>query len=472
MSFNPSDDAEPRHVVLFPFMSKGHTIPILHLAHLLLCRRLAVTIFTTPANRPFIAQFLSNSSASIVTLPFQAQNVPGHDDIPAGTESTDKLPSMSLFHSFALSTRLMQPDFERALETLPRVSFMVSDWFLWWTAEPASKFNIPRFIFSGMCYYAPTVCRAVMIERLLSGPQSDDELVTVTTFPWVKVTRNDFERQFRAEPSGLELEFTMKIMLSATNCHGIIVNSYYELEPVFADYWNLNCSPKCWSVGPLCLAELPKAQPERPHKKPTWVQWLDEKLDQGNSVLYVAFGSQVEISPAQLKEIEIGLEESKVNFLWVIRKIESEIFSDGFEERVKDRGIVVRDWVDQKEILMHECVQGFLSHCGWNSVLESICAGVPILAWPMMAEQHLNARMVTEEIKVGLRVVTCDGSTRGFVKSEGLEKTARELMEGEMGKGVRKKVKELAEMAKKAVEEGGSSWRTLDLLIDEITCMQ
>ncbi|KAF5479564.1 hypothetical protein F2P56_000374 [Juglans regia] len=471
MSFNrPSDDAEPLHVVLFPFMSKGHTIPILHLAHLLLRRRLAVTIFTTPANRPFIVQFLSNSSASIVTLPFP-QNVPRHDDIPAGTESTDKLPSMSLFHSFALSTRFMQPDFERALETLPRVSFMVSDWFLWWTAEPASRFNIPRFIFSGMCYYATTVARAVKMDRLLSGPQSDDELVTVTTFPWVKVTKNDFERQFR-EPIGLELEFTMKVtMLSATNCHGIIVNSFYELEPVFADYSNLNCSPKSWSVGPLCLAELPKAQPE-PDKKPTWVQWLDEKLDQGKPVLYVAFGSQVEISPAQLKEIEIGLEESKVNFLWVIRKIKSEIFSDGFEERVKDRGIVVRDWVDQKEILMHECVQGFLSHCGWNSVLESICAGVPILAWPMMAEQHLNARMVTEEIKAGLRVETCDGSARGFVKSEGLEKTVRQLMEGEMGKGVRKEVKELAETAKKAVEEGGSSWRTLDLLIDEITCMQ
>ncbi|KAG7985570.1 hypothetical protein I3843_03G032800 [Carya illinoinensis] len=367
---------EPRQVVLFPFMSKGHTIPIFHLGHLLLNRRLAVTVFTTPANHPFIAQFLSNILPPL-SPPFP-QNVLGHDDIPVGTESTDKLPSMSLFHSFVLSTMLMQPDFKRALETLPRVSFMVTDWFLWWTAELASRFNIPRFIFSGMCYYAMTLCRAVMMDQLLFGPY-----------------------------------------------------------PVFVDYWNLNCSPKSWFVGPLCQAELPKAQPE-PHKKLTWVQWLDEKLDQGNSVLYVAFGSQVKISPAQLKEIKI----------------------------------IVRDWVDQKGILMHGCVQGFLSHCGWKSVLESICAGVPILAWPMMAEQHLNARMVTEEIKAGLRIVTCDGSTRGFEKSDGLEKTVRQLMEGEMGKGVRKKVKELAETAKKAVEEGGSSWRTLDLLIDEITCMQ
>ncbi len=117
---------------------------------------------------------------------------------------------------------------------------------------------------------------------------------------------------------------------------------------------------------------------------------------------------------------------------------------------------------------MHECVQGFLSHCGWNSVLESICAGVPILAWPMLAEQPLNARMVAEEIKVGLRVETVDGSVRGFVKWEGLEKMVKELMEGEMGKEVRKKVKEFAVMAKKAVDDGGSSSRTMDLLIDEL----
>ncbi|MQK22673.1 hypothetical protein EI013_30365, partial [Escherichia coli] len=92
-----------------------------------------------------------------------------------------------------------------------------------------------------------------------------------------------------------------------------------------------------------------------------------------------------EMSHEQLEEIATGLEESMVNFLWVIRKDEWGL-PDGFEEKVKSRGIVVREWVDQREILMHESVEGFLSHCGWNSVLESICAGVPILAWPMMAE--------------------------------------------------------------------------------------
>ncbi|CAN1320438.1 UDP-glycosyltransferase 90A1 [Linum perenne] len=96
---------------------------------------------------------------------------------------------------------------------------------------------------------------------------------------------------------------------------------------------------------------------------------------------------------------------------------------------------MVREWVDQREILSHPSVKGFLSHCGLNSMMESVSAGVPILAWPMQAEQPLNARMVSEEIKVGLRVETCD-------RSEGLSKMVKELMEGEKGKEVRKNAKE------------------------------
>ncbi|OAY25825.1 UDP-glycosyltransferase 90A1 [Manihot esculenta] len=457
------DSKQQYHVVIFPFMSKGHTIPLLHLAHLLLRRGIAVTVFTTPANHPFTAKFLSNTTASIIDIPFP-ENVP---EIPSGIESTDKLPSISVFHQFALATERMQPDFERALESFPVVNFMVFDGFLWWVADSAAKFGIQRLFFLGMSNYASCVSRAVAESKVLFGPQLDDELINVSKFPWINVTKNDFESPFRdPEPKGPPFELLLKSMIAASISNGFISNSFYELEPVFVDYLNNRSKQKTWCVGPLCLASTPRVETELLNE-PSWIQWLDQKLKQGSSVLYVAFGSQAEISAEQLKEITIALEESRVNFLWVIRKQESEL-GEGFEERVKERGIVVREWVDQMEILMHPSIQGFLSHCGWNSVLESICAGVPILAWPMMAEQHINARMVREEIKIGLRVETCNGSVRGFVKWEGLEKMVKELMEGEMGKKVRNKVSEFAEMAKKAMKEGtGSSWRTLDMLLEE-----
>lgn len=362
----------------------------------------------------------------------------------------------------------MQPEFEKKLQSLQLpASFMVSDGFLWWTLESATKFNFPRLAFYGMGQYASSVARAVAVDKLLFGPELEDELITVTQFPWIKVTKNDFGPVFtKPGDNAPAMELLMDQVISSSNSYGQLVNTFYEMEKKFIDWWKREDRIKVWCVGPLCLAE---PEPEPPKVEPSWIKWLDEKLEQGCSVLYVAFGSQAEISHEQLKQIAIGLEESKVNFLWVVRKLKETELGEGFEERVKERGIVVRDWVDQRQILKHQSVQGFLSHCGWNSVLESVCAGVPMLAWPMLAEQPLNARMVVEEIKAGLRVETFDGTLNGFVKWEGLVKMVKELMEGEMGKEVRKKVKEVAEMAKMAMEENkGSSWKTLDLLIYEI----
>ncbi|CAN0904476.1 UDP-glycosyltransferase 90A1 [Linum grandiflorum] len=254
----------------------------------------------------------------------------------------------------------------------------------------------------------------------------------------------------------------MKSMMASKSSYGYVVNSFYELEPVFVDSFN-NFGAKAWCVGPLCLAK-----DEHQNEKPSWIQWLDEKHEHKSSVLFVAFGSQAKVPAEQLREISVGLEKSNVNFLWVTKEKESKL-RDGFEERVRGRGSVVREWVDQMEILKHPSVQGIVSHCGWNSVLESICPGVPILAWPTTAEQHLNARMVVEELKVGIRVETSNGSVRGFVKWQGLEKTVRELMEGQRGEVAKKNVKDYSTKAMQSMEEmTGSSWRTLDMLINEL----
>jgi len=162
-----------------------------------------------------------------------------------------------------------------------------------------------------------------------------------------------------------------------------------------------------------------------------------------------------------------------VDFLWALRiKPDQEGVMKGFEEKVKTRGLVVREWIAQIEALEHKSFQGFLSHCGWNSVTESICIGVPILVWPMMADQHLNTRMVSKEIKVGLRVETCDGLVRRFVQWEGLSEMVKELMGGEMGKMVRQREKELSEAAKKAMKEAVTSWHSLESLLNELGMKQ
>ncbi|CAH2051521.1 unnamed protein product [Thlaspi arvense] len=460
-------EVSSHHVVLFPYMSKGHTIPLLQFARLLLRHRrkqqtisISVTVFTTPKNQPFVSDFLSATpEIKVISLPFP-ENISG---IPLGVESTDKLPSMSLYVPFTRATKFLQPFFEETLKNLPEVSFMVSDGFLWWTSESAAKFKIPRLVFYGMNAYAFAIPMSSFKHKLFTEPEteSDTEPVTVPDFPWIRIKKGDFVHRSQSGPA---TELFMDQIMSSNTSHGFIVNCFYELESPFVDYNNSSDRPKSWCVGPLCLTDPPK--PDR--AKPAWINWLDRKGEEGRPVLYVAFGTQAEISNKQLKELALGLEDSKVNFLWITRKDVEEIMGEGFKDRLRERGMIVREWVDQWEILSHESVKGFLSHCGWNSALESICIGVPLLAWPMMAEQPLNAKMVVEEIKVGVRVETQDGSVEGFVTKEELSRKVQELMEGETGKTARKNVKTFSNMAKEALVQGtGSSWKNLDLIYEK-----
>ncbi|KAM7278470.1 hypothetical protein ACFE04_005604 [Oxalis oulophora] len=301
------------HIVLFPFMSKGHTIPIIGLARLLLCRpNLSVTIFTTPSNLPFISNSLSDTMATVIDLPFP-QNIPG---IPPGIESTDKLPSVkSLYAPFCRATIFMQPYFEQALQRLPRVTFIVSDLFLWWTLESANKFGYPRIVFSGMSAYVGAVCRNVAADRFLFGPdvKTDDDLVEVPKFPGVIVSRNDFDPIFSdPAPKGPAFELSVEQFKARSQSYGLILNSFYELEPRFVE-----SLPRSWCVGPLNMGDNVRVRDFDTSQQSVWIQWLNQNLEQGAPVLYVAFGTQADISREQLEEIAKGLESSRVNFLWL-----------------------------------------------------------------------------------------------------------------------------------------------------------
>ena len=173
---------------------------------------------------------LKNGSISIIELPFPS-NVEG---IPQGIESTAKIPSMSLFRPFVIATKLIQPHFEQALGNLVDVTCIVSDGFLSWTLASANKFRIPCLSFYGMNSYVGAVSREVALNHLLSGPESDDELITVPKFPWIKVSRNDFDDLFnKRDPTTPHMDFVMESVVASPNNYALITNSFYELEPMF-----------------------------------------------------------------------------------------------------------------------------------------------------------------------------------------------------------------------------------------------
>lgn len=198
--------------------------------------------------------------------------------------------------------------------------------------------------------------------------------------------------------------------------------------------------------------------------------WLDEQPE--SSVVFLCFGSLMNISATQIKEIAQALEIVGCRFLWSIRTDPKEypnpfkILPDGFMNRFSNLGFVC-GWVPQLKILAHKAIGGFLSHCGWNSILESLRYGVPIATWPMFAEQQLNAFTMVKEL--GLAVEMCLDyvlANGEIVKADEIARAVRYLMDGE--DVPRRKLKEISEATKEAVMDGGSSFAAIDRFADKL----
>jgi UDP:flavonoid glycosyltransferase YjiC (YdhE family) len=444
------------HVAIFPFMAKGHTIPLTHLAHLLLHQRLAsVTFFTTPGNAAFVHALLP-AGADVVELPFPA---------PQGAENVEGIASASAFADFAEATLALQPRFEEALASMrPAASLLIADPFMYWTAASAAALGVPRVSFIGTSAFAH-VMREAFARDKPGFDGTGDGTYTVPEFPNVQFLLADIPPL----PFPI-LALDAKMAMAIAGSRGVIMNTFDELESRYIKHWNRHVGPRAWPIGPLCLAREPSTDVDHVHgtEPPSWLLWLDEKAAAGQSVVFVALGTLLAVSETQLREVARGLEEAQVNFLWALRADDNVDLTPGFEERVRGRGMVTREWVNQQVILQHDCVQGFLSHCGWNSVLESVCAGVPLAVWPMMFDQPINATLVVDELGVGIRVRTSDGTSGGLVKGEEVTRAVREIMLGETRVSMAKNGAVLARLAQHAISAGGSSWKMVEEMISEL----
>lgn len=228
--------------------------------------------------------------------------------------------------------------------------------------------------------------------------------------------------------------------------------------------------PKLYTIGPLELLLDPTSESAFDSIKCNlWkedsecLKWLDSQ--EPNSVLYVNFGSVIVMRQEQLVELAWGLTNSKKKFLWVIRpdlvEGEASILPPEIVVETKDRGLLA-SWCPQEQVLKHPAVAGFLTHCGWNSTIESITNGVPLICCPFFNDQILNCRYICREWAIGMELDT-DNVTRGEV-----EKLVNELLEGEKGKEMKKKAIEWKKMAQEATNTNGSSFLNFENLVDEL----
>ncbi|WVZ58541.1 hypothetical protein U9M48_008807 [Paspalum notatum var. saurae] len=183
--------------------------------------------------------------------------------------------------------------------------------------------------------------------------------------------------------------------------------------------------------------------------------WLDKKPP--HSVVYVAFGSIAAPSLHQLAEMAEGLYNSGKAFLWVLRGSETSKIPESFVGKVKERGLIVA-WSPQLEVLAHHAIGCFVTHCGWNSTMEGLGIGVPMVAMPQWSDQPMNAKYIQDVWRVGVRARP---DAEGVVRKDEVERCVREVMEGEKSNGLRKNAMSWREKAKRAMGEGGSSDRNI-----------
>ncbi|VFQ75039.1 unnamed protein product [Cuscuta campestris] len=483
-------------------MSQSHIIPLTGFAKLLAKRGVTVSIITTPSNaknyNSSVIAATPDLRIQLITVRFPGQEV----GLPQGCENMDALPSLDLFYEFFRASDLLRRPLEAIVSELrPKPSCIVSTNALPWTQDVADKFDIPRYIFSTVSCFS-CVCSHIMDDvravrddaeqmdanSAIPKELSKDETRMTTTFVVPRVPDHiEFGKDqlvgTTMKRSSDKLSIILrKIKESQDLARGSLINTFEELEPWYVSEYKKLIKTNAWCVGPVSLRN--KDEGRNGQDRSECLDWLDS-MKQG-SIVYACFGSLCQLSLSQLMEIGLGLEASGSHFVWVIRglnlssEVEKWLEDEGFEERVRGKGLVVRGWAPQVEILSHPSIGGFLTHCGWNSTLEGVCAGVPMVTFPMFAEQFSNEKLITDVLKIGEKIgveesmSSWDEEKNGvLVRREQVKNAIDRLMGGDRGGDEkRKRAQEFAKMAKDAGEEGGSSFLNVSLFIQDVMLMQ
>ncbi|GJX95190.1 hydroquinone glucosyltransferase-like protein [Tanacetum coccineum] len=446
-----------RHMAILPSPGMGHLIPMAEFAKRLVKQHhiSATIIIPTTGPAPPKAQI-----SILESLPENINHVflPPVNGLPKGVRP-DTTISFVMQASYS-SVR----DTLSSLKSDTKLVALVFDMFGHDYMEVAKEFNLFSFLFFPM--NATALSFTFLVQKI--DEESSCEYKDLPYPVNVPGSLSFHGRDFMF-PARTDEAYKIYLLLSKrlSLFDGIMVNSFEELEEetfrVLRD--GTACKPPIYPIGPLI-----RSDPSNGSDRHECLKWLDNQPN--GSVVLVSFGSGGTLSFDQVHELAHGLETSGQRFLWIVRSPDkssnASLFNNnassqddplgflpqGFLARIEKRGLVVPTWAPQIEILSHEATGGFLTHCGWNSTLESIVHGVPMIAWPLYAEQHMNAKVMTEALCLAIRTQVDEN---GIIRKEVIEKAVKELMEGEEGKKVTKRLKELKCASMKALSIGGSS---------------
>ncbi|KAI3891837.1 hypothetical protein MKW92_018232 [Papaver armeniacum] len=505
MSDNASKTSMGKHILVFPFPAPGHILPLLDLTHQLALRGMIITVLVTPKNLSFVQPLLARHPSCVKTLvlpfPTAAESSSSSGScLPPGIENLKDLPTSyipSMIHLMGQLQESLLEWFQLQIQNSSSPpTAILSDLFLGWTQNLAVRLDIVRIAFFPMSAHNLSIFH-YFVSNLPPREDCKDpnylfSASGVPTSPVFPIYQIHVLHHLYADDSPL-----WKVMQHNNSSNktswGIILNSFAELEEPFLNHLRKNYGDhgRVWGVGPL-LPPIDHHQNESsvaasnsggPGSICTEqvMSWLDSCAENRQSVLYVCFGSQIVLNRKQVEALAMGLELSQVKFIWCVKEISSSsssigdeedlekpVLPTGFEDRVSGQGLVIKGWAPQVAILSHRAVNSFLTHCGWNSVLEGLVAGVHLLLWPMINDHFMTAKLL--ETDLGLAEKVCEGADTVPNSTELAKVIAKSVIQGEEGKSRPQTIRamEMGKMGLEAVKEGGSSFKNLDELVSNL----
>ncbi|XP_037483673.1 UDP-glycosyltransferase 86A1-like isoform X2 [Triticum dicoccoides] len=459
------------HAVVIPYPLQGHVIPAAHLALRLAARGFTVTFVNTESVHQQAARALGVDRRGC--------------DIFAGARGSEDVRYELVSDGFPLGfDRSLNHDqyMEGVLHVLPahveellrRVvldpasTCLVADTFFVWPATLARALGVPYVSF----WTEPALIFALYYHMDLLAehghfkckePRKD----TITYIPGVPAIEPHELMSYLQETDTTSVvhRIIFKAFDEARGADYVLCNTVEELEP--STIAALRVEKPFYAVGPIFPAGFARSTVATS----MWAEsdcshWLDEQPP--GSVLYISFGSYAHVTKQELHEIAGGVLASGTRFLWVMRpdivsSDDPNPLPEGFVAASAGRGLVV-PWCCQVEVLSHTALGGFLTHCGWNSVLESVWAGVPMLCFPLLTDQFTNRRLVVREWRVGMPI-----GDRGAVFADEVRARIEGIMSGKEGEELREAVKNVRATLEAATTHGGSSQQSFDEFVDELT---
>ena len=460
------------HVFLVSFPGQGHVNPLLRLGKRLASKGLLVT-FTTPESIGKQMRKASNitdqpTPVADGMIRFEFFEDGWDENEPKRQDLDLYLPQLEL-----VGKKIIPEMIKKNAEQDRPVSCLINNPFIPWVSDVAADLGLPSamlWVQSCACfstyyhYYhglvpfpseaEPEIDVELPCTPLLKYDEVASFLYPTTPYPFLR-------RAILGQYKNLDKPFC------------ILMDTFQELEPEVIKYMSKICPIK--PVGPLYKnPKVPNAAVRGDFMKADdCIEWLDSKPP--SSVVYISFGSVVYLKQDQVDEIAYGLLNSGVQFLWVMKPphkdagLELLVLPEGFLEKAGDKGKVVQ-WSPQEQVLAHPSVACFVTHCGWNSSMEALSSGMPVVAFPQWGDQVTDAKYLVDVFKVGVRMCRGEAENKLITRDE-VEKCLIEATTGEKAAELKENTMKWKKAAEEAVAEGGSSDRNLQEFVDEVRRM-